>query len=78
MGLIHLPHPLHVLTVIDNDNDGLIDFPQDPGCDNADDNDEFNETQGGEGVTADVNINNDWGSGYCADVAVTNNTQSGL
>ena len=30
---------------------------------------------GGE-VVANVTINNDWGSGYCADVAVTNNTQS--
>jgi hypothetical protein len=27
---------------IDNDGDGLIDFPADPGCVNADDNDEFN------------------------------------
>ncbi len=27
---------------IDNDNDGLIDFPDDPGCVDANDNDEFN------------------------------------
>jgi hypothetical protein len=27
---------------IDNDGDGLIDFPNDPGCINVDDNDEFN------------------------------------
>lgn len=25
----------------DDDNDGKIDFPEDPGCDNADDNDEY-------------------------------------
>ncbi len=27
---------------IDNDNDGLVDFPQDPGCVSTQDNDEFN------------------------------------
>ena len=27
---------------IDNDGDGLIDFPADPGCDDANDNDETN------------------------------------
>ncbi len=27
---------------VDNDNDGLIDYPADPGCDNANDNDEYN------------------------------------
>ncbi|MBU1643912.1 MAG: tandem-95 repeat protein [Nanoarchaeota archaeon] len=28
---------------IDNDGDGLIDFPYDPGCNNSNDDDEFNE-----------------------------------
>lgn len=60
---------------IDNDSDGLVDFPDDPGCDSASDNDEFNETSGGE-VTADVFINDDWGRGYCAQVTVTNNSSS--
>ena len=46
---------------IDNDGDTLIDYPNDPGCDNADDNDETNVQQcnnatqsGGEGVTTTV------------------------
>ena len=60
---------------VDNDNDGLVDFPNDPGCDTANDDDEFNQT-GGDEVTADVNINDDWGRGYCAQVTVTNNTSS--
>jgi len=59
----------------DNDDDGLIDFPDDPGCDNAEDNNEFNQPTGGELATA-VNINDDWGTGYCAEVTVTNNTLS--
>jgi endoglucanase len=59
---------------IDNDSDGLIDFPDDPGCDNADDNGEFDEPPGGEGVSAELSINDDWGAEYCADVTVTNST----
>ena len=61
---------------IDNDDDGLTDFPEDTGCDNAEDNNEFNETPGGDEVSADVTINDDWGTGYCADVTVTNNSPS--
>jgi len=61
--------------VIDNDGDGLTDYPDDPGCDNAEDNNEFNQPPGGD-VTAAVNINDDWGSGYCAGITVTNNSQS--
>ena len=60
---------------IDNDSDGLTDFPSDPGCDSTNDDDEFNETTGGD-VTADVYINDDWGTGYCAQVTVTNNSSS--
>lgn len=61
---------------VDNDDDGLTDFPEDPGCDSDNDNNEFNETPGGDEVSAEVNIRDDWGSGYCADVTVTNNSQS--
>lgn len=60
---------------VDNDNDGLTDFPADPGCSSANDDDEFNETGGGE-VSANVFINDDWGTGYCAQVTVTNNSSS--
>lgn len=60
---------------VDNDNDGLVDFPNDPGCDSNSDNDEFNETNGGD-VEADVFINDDWGTGYCAVVTVKNETSS--
>lgn len=60
---------------VDNDSDGLIDFPDDPGCDSDSDNDEFNETGSGE-VEADVYINDDWGTGYCAVVTVINNSSS--
>jgi len=60
---------------VDNDSDGLVDFPDDPGCDSESDNDEFNETGGGD-VKADVFINDDWGTGYCAVVTVINNSSS--
>jgi len=60
---------------IDNDSDGLVDFPDDPGCESTSDDDEFNQTSGEE-VTADVFINDDWGTGYCAQVTVTNNSSS--
>jgi len=60
---------------VDNDGDGLIDFPIDPGCDNANDTDEFNEPSGGD-VSANVTINDDWGTGYCAVVTVSNNSSS--
>ncbi|MEQ9618200.1 MAG: cellulase family glycosylhydrolase [Deltaproteobacteria bacterium] len=62
---------------VDNDGDGLIDYPEDPGCDNAEDNDEFNERPGG-GITADVVINDDWGTGYCAEVFVVNSGFGGV
>ncbi len=37
----------------DNDGDGLTDFPQDPGCVNAQDNDEFNAPQCQDGIDND-------------------------
>ncbi len=60
---------------IDNDGDELIDFPNDPGCNSTSDDDEFNETSSGE-VSADVFVNDDWGTGYCAQVTVTNDSTS--
>src|SRR5690606_19321348 len=46
-------------------------YPDDPGCSSPDDDDERDEQPGG-GVAADVSINDDWGTGYCARVIVTN------
>ena len=62
---------------IDNDGDGLVDYPQDPGCASATDNDESNPIQPptAQNLPAKLTINSDWGTGYCADVAVTNTTQ---
>jgi len=57
---------------LDNDGDGIADYPDDPGCDSANDDDEFNAPPSGGGVTADVLINDDWGAGYCAQVTVSN------
>jgi endoglucanase len=55
----------------DNDGDGLIDFPAEPGCESADDDD---ETNSGAALTTDVTITSDWTSGYCADVLVGNDS----
>jgi hypothetical protein len=46
---------------VDNDGDGLVDFPADPGCSNEEDNDEYNRGTGGT-VTTECNdgIDNDW------------------
>jgi len=60
---------------IDNDSDGFVDFPDDPGCDSSTDDNEFNQT-GSDQVTTDVTVNDDWGSGYCAQVNVINNGNS--
>ncbi|HEY0051180.1 MAG TPA: cellulose binding domain-containing protein, partial [Pyrinomonadaceae bacterium] len=57
----------------DNDQDGLVDL-NDPGCATAQDNDEANAPPSSEGLTTDINIVNDWGGGYCADVTVANTT----
>ena len=59
---------------IDNDSDGLIDYPEDPGCDRPEDDNEFNQPPPGEQeLDTTVNINDDWGTGYCAAGTVTNN-----
>ena len=55
---------------IDNDGDGLVDL-QDPGCTNAEDNDEINGSSAE--VKAETKIVDDWGTGYCADVTIKNN-----
>ena len=57
---------------IDNDSDGLVDFPDDPGCTSETDDDEFNQPAVG-GTVADVFVNNEWETGYCAEVTVSNN-----
>lgn len=59
---------------IDNDGDGLIDFPADPGCDSSQDTDEYNAAQND--VTVETAINSDWGTGYCVDATVTNHGSS--
>lgn len=61
---------------VDNDSDGFVDM-NDPGCENAQDDDEFNATDSGQ---ADVEVvsQSDWGTGYCADGLVTNNTSQPL
>jgi endoglucanase len=56
----------------DNDSDGLTDFPNDPGCANAQDDDEYNIQQGSQGLNVVTTTNNDWGSGYCKEMRVTN------
>ncbi|MCC6136706.1 MAG: cellulase family glycosylhydrolase [Gammaproteobacteria bacterium] len=57
---------------LDNDGDGRIDYPADRGCNSATDSDETDPARGG--VTASLSLRSDWGSGYCADVAVSNPT----
>ncbi|BBL76354.1 glycoside hydrolase family 5 protein [Methylomagnum ishizawai] len=55
---------------LDNDGDGLTDYPGDPGCGSATDNDETNPAPGA--VMASLNLTTDWGAGYCANVDVKN------
>lgn len=59
---------------IDNDGDGRIDL-QDPGCSSATDDDETDPVKppppGGD-VVAELSVQSDWGSGYCADVLIRN------
>lgn len=55
---------------IDNDGDGVADFPADAGCESASDTDETNPAPGG--VTATLITTSDWGAGYCANVDVRN------
>jgi len=58
---------------LDNDGDGFIDYPEDPGCADENDNDEYNAPPSGELRTV-LTISSDWGSGYCANVEVINDT----
>jgi len=60
---------------IDNDGDSLVDL-NDPGCANVEDNDETNGPSGK--VVAEVKITDDWGSGYCSDVTIKNNTTENI
>lgn len=62
----------------DNDGDGLTDFPNDPGCANSVDNDEYNIPQGSQGLNVVTTTNNDWGSGYCKEMRVTNTNNFAL
>jgi endoglucanase len=57
---------------LDNDGDGRLDYPADQGCDSVTDPDETDPAGGS--VTASLNLRSDWGSGYCADVVVSNPT----
>jgi len=57
---------------VDNDGDGLIDYPVDPGCGAAEDDDEVNETPPAGDLEVNVTTTSDWGSGYCADVSIAN------
>ena len=57
---------------VDNDGDGLIDYPVDPGCEAAEDDDEVNETPPAGDLEVNVTTTSDWGSGYCADVSIAN------
>ncbi len=57
----------------DNDGDGRVDYPADPGCSALDDNDET-DTAPPPATQPQVaqTISNDWGSGCCANVRATN------
>jgi len=65
------PPPAICSDGLDNDGDGLTDFPADPGCQSADDEDETDTTGT---LTTQVTITDDWTSGYCADVVVGNDS----
>jgi len=56
----------------DNDGDGLTDFPADPGCQNAEDDDEYHVPITSQGLEVTTVTNNDWGTGYCKEIRVTN------
>jgi endoglucanase len=57
---------------IDNDGDGLIDYPADPGCESATDNNESNSDPVSAQLSTQVVVKDDFGSGYCADVRIHN------
>ena len=56
----------------DNDNDGRVDYPDNPGCEAAEDDDEVNETPPAGDLEVNATTTSDWGSGYCADVSIAN------
>ena len=56
----------------DADGDGLLDYPADPGCQSADDDDEFNPPIESQGLEITTVTNNDWGTGYCKVLRVKN------
>ncbi|MGV6827531.1 MAG: cellulase family glycosylhydrolase [bacterium] len=59
---------------IDNDDDGLVDL-DDPGCSGSQDDDEYNASNPVPGnLELEVVAQSDWGTGYCADGLVINNT----
>lgn len=67
------PPPAICSNGLDNDSDGLTDFPADPGCRSADDE---NETDNDAPLTTEVTITSEWASGYCADVDIRNNSSA--
>lgn len=60
----------------DNDGDSLIDLA-DPGCESSDDDDEYDPPNGGS-LRAELSVQSDWGSGYCADVLIANQSSQTL
>ena|GEM_PF-2984131 len=57
--IVLLPDPAHVCSDgRDNDQDGLTDFPDDPGCDSPNDDDEYNvpECETGTSTTCGTNV----------------------
>ena len=57
---------------LDNDKDGRIDFPADPGCDSAADGDEGDGVPTPGDIRASLGKDSEWTSGYCAHVDVKN------
>lgn len=56
----------------DNDGDGLVDYPADPGCSSLEDSDETTTTPPPPPPQVTQTPNSDWGTGYCKNVRVTN------
>ncbi|MGZ8218613.1 cellulase family glycosylhydrolase [Methylomagnum sp.] len=68
------PLPVACGDGFDNDGDGRVDYPNDPGCASSADTDETDPVQPPTEQTlpAKVTVSSDWGTGYCAEVAVAN------
>lgn len=69
------PAPAVCSDQLDNDGDGLADYPNDPGCSSAEDGDETDANPGQ--IQHSLHVDADWGSGYCATVTVNNLGVSG-